>query len=207
MQGETLTPDIWVTAAPDTLRVPNLKSTASNNLNANFILITLIDRTRHTQMDSIEPESGSDSGHPCHSRCSDDSPEPHRPQDLSFNIRALRIHITNWQYPWGPENTWEKTFNDQLAAARDEGRTTIDNFFLDMEAHVREGRNILRDLKFVAEVSFSNTPDEIRDLFLQGYEMVMTVASEVKFCEVKLDEYAPAVPLMQMTNVRNHSGM
>src|SRR5262245_26951085 len=142
MRGETVTADIWVTAAPDALRVPSLKGTASNNLNANFILITLIDRTRHTQMDSIEPESGSDSGHPSprHSRCSD---ELHRPQDLSFNIRALRIHITNWQYPWGPKNTWEKTFNDQLAATRDEGRTTVDNFFLDMEVHVQEGRNIL----------------------------------------------------------------
>jgi hypothetical protein len=155
-------------------------------------------------MDSESDSGQSDSGHPSYS---DGSAEFNQPQDLSFNIRTLRIKITNWQYPWGSENAWEKAFNDHLSAARDEGRTAIDDFFLDMEARVREGRDILRDLKFVAEVSFNNTPDEIRDLFLQGYEMVMTVASEVKFFEVKLDEYAPAVPLTQTTNIRNYSGL
>ena len=51
------------------------------------------------------------------------------------------------------------------------------------------------------------TPHEIRDLFLQGYEMVVAVTSEVKFVEVKLDEYAPAVPLIKLSNVRSYSGL
>jgi hypothetical protein len=133
--------------------------------------------------------------------------EPSRPGDLSFNIRALRIEVTNWQYPWGSESTWERTFNNCLADAREKGRMVVDRFFLDLEEHAQEGRNLLRELKFVAEVSCNNTPDEIRDLFLQGYDMVITVTSEVKFCEVKLDEYAPAVPSTQMTNIRSHAGV
>ena len=130
-----------------------------------------------------------------------------QPQDLSFNIRALRLEVTNWQYPWGAESTWERTFNQELAAAREDGQKAVNRFFLDLETHVREGWDILTDLKFVAEVSVNNTADEIRDLFLQGYGMVMTVALEVKFFEVKLDEYAPAVPSTQMCNIRHHSGM
>jgi hypothetical protein len=76
-----------------------------------------------------------------------------------------------------------------------------------LEAHVQEGRDLLRGLKFVAEISCNNTPDEIRDLFLQGYDLVITVTSEVKFCEVKLDEYAPAVPSTQMTNIHHYTGV
>jgi len=44
-----------------------------------------------------------------------------------------------------------------------------------------QGRDILKDLKFVPLVSGNSMPDEIRDLFLQGYDMVIGVASEVKF--------------------------
>ena len=133
--------------------------------------------------------------------------ETERPSDLAFNIRALRLQVTNWAYGWGPESMWEKTFNDQLGTAQEKGRAAVDRFFNDCDGHAQEGREILRDLKFVAEVSCNSTPDEIRDLFLQGYEMVMAVASEVKFFEVKLDEYAPAVPSTAMTDIRIYTTM
>jgi hypothetical protein len=33
------------------------------------------------------------------------------------------------------------------------------------------------------------------------------VASEVKFFEVKLDEYAPATPMTRLSDIRHYSGM
>jgi hypothetical protein len=113
--------------------------------------------------------------------------------------------VTNWEYGWGPETIWETTFNDQLRAAMDAGQAEIDIFIDKCDAHAHKGRRILRDLKYVADISCNNTPDEIRDLFLQGYGMAIAVASEVKFFEVKLDQYAPAVPSSSLTDIRNYS--
>jgi hypothetical protein len=70
-----------------------------------------------------------------------------------------------------------------------------------------QGRDILKDLKFVASVSCNSTPDEVRDLFLQGYDMAIGVVSEVKFFKVKLDEYAPAIPTTKLSDIRHYSGM
>jgi hypothetical protein len=68
-----------------------------------------------------------------------------------------------------------------------------------------QGRDILKDLKFVASVSCNSTPDEVRDLFLQGYDMAIGVVSEVKFFKVKL--YAPAIPTTKLSDIRHYSGM
>jgi hypothetical protein len=40
----------------------------------------------------------------------------------------------------------------------------------------------------LGEVSCNDTPDEIRDLFIQGYNMEVAIALQVKFFEVKLHE-------------------
>jgi hypothetical protein len=32
--------------------------------------------------------------------------------DITSNLHALQIKIVNWSYSWGPENLWEKRFND-----------------------------------------------------------------------------------------------
>lgn len=128
--------------------------------------------------------------------------------DIASNIRALRIVVVNWAYSWGPENLWERRFNDELRSARKHGgQTAVDHFFTECEQHAKEGRDILHDLKFSAAVSCNSTPDEIRDLFLQGFDMVTAVTSEVKFFEVKLDEYAPSVPMTKISDVRYYSGM
>jgi hypothetical protein len=133
---------------------------------------------------------------------------PRMQGDIANNIRVLRIEIANWAYGWGPENLWEKRFNDELCSAREQsGQPTVDQFFTECERHVREGREILYDLKFMAAVSCDSTHDEIRDLFLQGYDMVMAVTSEVKFFEVKLDEFAPLVPMTKQSDIRYYSGM
>jgi hypothetical protein len=80
-------------------------------------------------------------------------------------------------------------------------------FFHNCETHAMQGMDVLKGLKFVAPVPCNSTPDEVRDLFLQGYDMVIGVASEVKFFEVKLDEYAPAIPMTKLSDIRHYSGM
>lgn len=91
--------------------------------------------------------------------------------------------------------------------AREEGRAALDSFFESCERHAKLGRTFLSDLKNVSLVSHIRNPDEIRDFFLQTYEMVLAVASEVKFFEVKLDEFAPAVAMTKVSDVRYYSGM
>jgi hypothetical protein len=128
--------------------------------------------------------------------------------DITSNIRALRIEVVNWSYNWGPENLWEKKFNDELRSARSNGgQPSVDHFFIECEEHAKEGRRILYDLKFVAAVLCNSTHAEIRDLFLQGYDMAIAVTAEAKFFEVKLDEYAPAVPMTKLSEIRYFAGM
>jgi hypothetical protein len=72
---------------------------------------------------------------------------------------------------------------------------------------VKAGREILRDLRGVGLNSRIGSAIEVRDIFLQTYDMILAVASEVKFFEVKLDEFAPAVAMTKVSDVRFYSGM
>lgn len=107
------------------------------------------------------------------------------PDDLTWHIRKLRIVFVNWRMDWGEPN-WEAEFSTQLRIAQEDGG--IDDF-IDRTKHIaREGRNLLDDLKFIGEVSCDNTPDKVRDLFIQGFDMAVAIALQVKFFEVKLYE-------------------
>ncbi|KII93195.1 hypothetical protein PLICRDRAFT_35380 [Plicaturopsis crispa FD-325 SS-3] len=131
------------------------------------------------------------------------------PDDIAHNLRRCRLEMMNWQCNWGSDVTyWEKHFSELLEEARQLGDSEISdgvvNFFQEFEAHVQEGKDILEDLKHVAVCTCDSTPDEIRDLFFQGFEMVMAVCSEVKFFETKLSQYAPAIPLSKVTDYRSY---
>ena len=81
----------------------------------------------------------------------------------------------------------------------------MDGFFRTCKTHVVEGWEILKDLKFAASVLCNGTHDEIQDLFLQGYEMVIATALEVKFFDMKLHQYAPAISTATISNIRMYS--
>ena len=81
----------------------------------------------------------------------------------------------------------------------------MDRFFRACEEHVVAGWEILKDLKFVAAVSCNSTHDEIRDLFLQGYEMVIATALEVKFFDMKLHQYVPVISTTKISDIRMYS--
>jgi hypothetical protein len=105
------------------------------------------------------------------------------PDDLTYHIQKLRIDFVNWRVDWGEMN-WETEFDKQLHAAQKSD--TVHDFVDGTKQKIREGRDLLYDLKFLGEVSCNNTHDEIRDLFLQGYDMAIAITSQVKFFEVKL---------------------
>lgn len=97
-------------------------------------------------------------------------------------------------------------FNAQLQIARRNSQSTVDRFFRQCQDHTVAGRSILKDLKYAAHMISCDSPhDEIRDLFLQGYDMVTSIMSEVRFFEIKLDEYAPAVPMSKISDIRSYS--
>jgi hypothetical protein len=110
------------------------------------------------------------------------------------------IKYVNWQYGWGSETQWESKFNAQLSIAQ-EGQESVEIFFRACEDHVVAGWEILKDLKFAASVSCNSTHNEIQDLFLQGYEMVIATASEVKFFDKKLHQYAPTLSRARISDI------
>lgn len=130
------------------------------------------------------------------------TPEKEDGPTLSSDILAIRIEIVNWSFDWGSEGLWEAQFHERLAAKNAEGQKALDRFFHECKKHAHDGREILKDLKFVGNADIDGTYEEIRDLFLQGFDMAVAVASEVKFCEVKLDRYAPAGPALHLSDIR-----
>jgi hypothetical protein len=79
------------------------------------------------------------------------------PDNIVHNLQRLQIDVLNWQYDWGPENLWDLEFNSQLSIVWDDGQDAVDIFFRNCETHTIEGREILRDLNFVASVSCHGT--------------------------------------------------
>ncbi|KAG1732781.1 hypothetical protein EDD22DRAFT_852685 [Suillus occidentalis] len=116
-------------------------------------------------------------------------------------IQDLQVSICRWQYDWGPANIWEKTFNEKLWLAQDRGNCAVSRFFDQCEQHTSGGRALLADLKRIAYAPCSNGR-QARDRCIHLYDLVFDVLSEVKFFEVKLDEYVPAVPLSQLSSTQ-----
>lgn len=77
----------------------------------------------------------------------------------------------------------------------------MDDFFSLCDTHVQAGREILHDLRDLANANCRSGKVR-RDRFIQLYDMLETVLPEVKFFEVKLDEYAPSIPNSRLSSVR-----
>jgi hypothetical protein len=70
----------------------------------------------------------------------------------------------------------------------------VDEFFWELEEHMQEGRYILKELRYTGGGTCVGEYGVFIDLFVQGFDMVVEIASEVKFFKVKLDEFAPIIP-------------
>ncbi|KIM75797.1 hypothetical protein PILCRDRAFT_91919 [Piloderma croceum F 1598] len=100
-----------------------------------------------------------------------------------------------------PENLWEARFNKLLDNATRESKVAIDELFLELEEHACEGRDILTDVKYAGSGRCDEEYGVLMDLFVQGFKLVVCLTSEIKFFEVKLDEFAPATPIDSLSDV------
>ncbi|KAI6011942.1 hypothetical protein BKA83DRAFT_4131273 [Pisolithus microcarpus] len=93
----------------------------------------------------------------------------------------LWLSIDEWKLDWGPESRWLKKFDKSLRKACKKG--------------------------LVASTTCSQQWGHQLDTCLQIFDLLEVVLAEVKFFEVKLDEYAPAVPYSKVLDARYYSGM
>jgi hypothetical protein len=127
--------------------------------------------------------------------------DPERPNDsIAIRVRNIRYRYLNWSYNWGPANLWEVEFCRMLQDAR--AAQEVDEFFEELEEHTRKGRNILKELRYAGGGTCVGEYGVFIDLFVQGLDMAVEIASEVKFFEVKLDEFAPVIPDVVVSTTR-----
>ncbi|KAF7967192.1 hypothetical protein HWV62_35592 [Athelia sp. TMB] len=120
--------------------------------------------------------------------------------DVAYHIRRLRVDHANWTQQMGAESIWDSSFTAQLLKASKDGKQ--DHFFRGILKHITAGRALLAQLKALGEAGLNSTPDEIRDLFMQGFDLITSTMAEVKFFELKLDQYAPIVPSSTISQIR-----
>ncbi|KAI5991404.1 hypothetical protein EDD15DRAFT_2132219, partial [Pisolithus albus] len=113
--------------------------------------------------------------------------------------------INEWRSDWGLEGEWLKRFNESLCKARKKGLASTDHFFKECEIHAREGHRFLHLLRWLTSTTRSTQWGCQRDTYLQIFDLLEVVLAEVKFFEVKLDEYAPAVPYSKVSDARYYS--
>ncbi|KAI6142302.1 hypothetical protein EDD17DRAFT_1446196, partial [Pisolithus thermaeus] len=110
-------------------------------------------------------------------------------------LEKVRQLITDWKSEWGMESTWPKKFHEQLKYAQGWGRLATDVFFSQCEAHVEDGRRLLWLLRSTTCKGFRGMGCKVTDLYEQVFDLLTSVLTELRFFEVKLDDYAPISPL------------
>jgi hypothetical protein len=112
-----------------------------------------------------------------HHKTSQRVPQTKAPTSL-FDIRTS---IAGWQTEWGPAATWAKNFHHTLSRVQEKGRRATDEFFSQCEDHVREGRVILRDLQLLAHHPPNKGPKQVKDTYIQIYDLLSAALTEVVF--------------------------
>ena len=128
-------------------------------------------------------------------------------EPVPSTLPELRIAIHDWQTEWEPEADWDRNFNLALRQAREKSWSSADRFFRECETHARMGRRFIRALRqLVHELCHSRgSRDKLCDTFLQIFDLLVAVVSEVKFFEVKLHEFAPLNPLSKCSDIRMYA--
>ncbi|KAL4072345.1 hypothetical protein V8B97DRAFT_1870408, partial [Scleroderma yunnanense] len=87
--------------------------------------------------------------------------------------------------------------------AREKRWGSVDQFFKECETHAHIGCHLIHGLRqLVQELCHSRGfQDKLCDTFLQIFDLLVAVVSEVKFCKVKLHEYVPSNPLSTCLDV------
>lgn len=92
---------------------------------------------------------------------------------------------------WGPETRWPEVFEDDLGRAEAVGPRKREQLFRSLDLHCTQGREMLQELKEGGNMSRAvrSDADLVRDTFLQTFDFVNLILSEVKFVEVKIDQH------------------
>ncbi|KAI6143574.1 hypothetical protein BKA82DRAFT_4359364 [Pisolithus tinctorius] len=115
-------------------------------------------------------------------------------------LEKVRQLIADWQSEWGTESTWPKKFHDQLRHAQGRARLATDSFFSQCEAHVEEGRRLVWILRNIARKVSGVWGTGAADLYEQVFDLLTSLLTELRFFEVKLDDYAPISPLSRISD-------
>ncbi|KAI5996961.1 hypothetical protein EDD15DRAFT_2163025, partial [Pisolithus albus] len=117
-------------------------------------------------------------------------------------LEKVRQLIADWQSEWGTESTWPKKFHEQLQVAQGRGRLASEAFFSQCEAHIEGGRWLLWLLRSITRKGFRGTGFKVVDSYEQVFDLLTSLLTELRFFEVKLDEYAPISPLSRISEAR-----
>ncbi|KAH7904633.1 hypothetical protein BJ138DRAFT_1119233 [Hygrophoropsis aurantiaca] len=122
-----------------------------------------------------------------------------------IRLSLIRFQVRQWQIGWGPEAAWGKLFSDDVQCAQQQGSAEIDHFFSGCEYHVKEGRAILSQLRLFIQAPRNDDLLTVIDEIIQAYDLSMEVLSELRFFEVKLDQYAPVVSSERLSKIRHYN--
>ena len=89
---------------------------------------------------------------------------------------------------------WEADFQFQLGIAWEKGDKAILTFLKHIIDLVKKGRYILRALWHVGVGTCDGDYGTLIDLFSQGMALAVEITSEVKFFEVKIEEFVAITP-------------
>ncbi|KAI6144564.1 hypothetical protein BKA82DRAFT_4358292 [Pisolithus tinctorius] len=70
------------------------------------------------------------------------------------------------------------------------------------KAHVEEGRRLVWILRNIARKGFRGMGYRAADLYEQVFDLLTSLLTELRFFEVKLDDYAPISPLSRISEAR-----
>ncbi|KIK26908.1 hypothetical protein PISMIDRAFT_94024, partial [Pisolithus microcarpus 441] len=118
------------------------------------------------------------------------------------SLEKVRQLIADWKSEWGVESTWPKKFHKQLKRAQREGRLMTDLFFSQCKVHVEEGRQLIWLLRSITCKGFRGVGYRVTDSYEQVFDLLTSLLTELRFFEVKLDDYAPISPLSQISEAR-----
>lgn len=103
----------------------------------------------------------------------------------------VRHKYHNWTYThsWGPENRWTQALAGELEGAGG-GPMQVERLFESLSLHCEEGREMLQELHHAGSMSkeVRRDADVVRDIFLQSFDLLTIILSELKFIEIKVDQ-------------------
>lgn len=124
---------------------------------------------------------------------------PFTQTDIIHKFASVRQRYHSWTYAssWGPETLWMDGFTIELNSAQGRGPKAVGQLFRGFEDHAIHGRGMLRELKGVGHMSQRVRDDSwlVRDFFLQSFDLLSCIISEVKFVEIKVYKHQHVVHL------------